>query len=217
VPVEYGQLLDPFVSLTAAACATTRLRIGTGICLVTQRDPIATAKAVATLDLLSDGRFVFGVGAGWNEHELRNHGTDPSGRFGLMRERVEAMKAIWMEDEASYDGKHVDFERMWSWPKPRQKPHPPILIAGNGPRALERVHRYGDEWLPEPEPGLAERIREAVARGIAVTVYSAERGDIAELAEAGAHRFVFWLPPNDADAARRRLDELATAHVVSTA
>ena len=108
-------MFDPFIALTAAACATSRLRIGTGICLVTERDPIATAKTVATLDRLSAGRVLFGVGAGWNEEELRNHGADPARRFALMRERVESMKRIWTEDEASYRGDFVNFDRIWSW------------------------------------------------------------------------------------------------------
>src|SRR5437588_8875870 len=118
LPREYSRTLDPFIALTAAAAATTSLRLGTGICLVIERDPIVTAKEVASLDVLSGGRFLFGVGAGWNVEEMRNHGTDPARRFGVMRERIEAMKAIWTEDEASYRGEHVSFERIWSWPKP---------------------------------------------------------------------------------------------------
>jgi probable F420-dependent oxidoreductase len=219
VPDYYREMLDPFVALTAAAGATTRLRIGTGICLVTEREPIATAKAVATLDLLSGGRMLFGVGAGWNTEELSNHGTDPRRRFALLRERVEAMKAIWTSDEASYHGEFVNFDRIWSWPKPVQKPHPPILIAGNGPKALDRVLAYADEWLPEFEPNLIERIKELQRRarglgrpdGVPVTVYSARLEAINNYRDAGAHRCVFWLPPNDTDAAQRRLDELTTA------
>ena len=144
----------------AAAAATTELRLGTGICLIVERDPIATAKAAATLDHLSGGRFLFGVGAGWNREEMRNHGTDPKRRFALMRERVEAMKAIWTQEEASYSGAFVRFERIWAWPKPAQKPHMPVLVGGNGPKVIDRVLAYGDEWLPEPEDGLAERMRE---------------------------------------------------------
>jgi probable F420-dependent oxidoreductase len=218
VPDYYREMLDPFVALAAAACATQRLRIGTGICLVTERDPIATAKAVATLDWLSGGRFVFGVGAGWNVHELRSHGTDPGRRFAVMRERVEAMKRIWTQDEASYEGRFVTFDRIWSWPKPAQKPHPPILIAGNGPRVLERVLTYGDGWLPEFEPNLPERIaelqRQARQRGLngmPVTVYSARLELLEAYERAGAERCVFWLPPNDPSGALRRLDELARA------
>src|SRR5437588_7723753 len=124
LPAMYSRIYDPFVALAAAAAATSRLLIGTGVCLVIERDPIITAKEVATLDRLSDGRFLFGVGAGWNTEEMRNHGTDPARRFALMRERIEAMKAIWTEDEASYSGDHVQFDRIWCWPKPLKRPHP---------------------------------------------------------------------------------------------
>ncbi len=148
LPPEYSRTYDPFVALMAAASATDRLRIGTGICLVIERDPIITAKEVATVDRLSGGRFLFGVGAGWNVEEMRNHGTNTSKRFRIMRERIEAMKAIWSEEEASYRGRHVSFERIWCWPKPLQQPHPPVLVGGNGPRVLDRVLALGDEWIP---------------------------------------------------------------------
>src|SRR5215212_469898 len=147
-PGRLGRLLEQFVALTAAAVATARLRIGSGICLVVERDPIVTAKQVASIDHLSGGRFEFGIGAGWNREEMANHGTDPRRRFGVMRERVEAMKEIWTQDEASYHGEHVDFERIWSWPKPAQRPHPPILVGGNGPTVIDRVLRFGDAWFP---------------------------------------------------------------------
>src|SRR5947209_10431937 len=137
LPPEYSRKYDPFVALSFAAAATQRLLVGTAICLIVERDPIITAKEVASLDRLSQGRFLFGVGAGWNVEEMRNHGTDPSKRFGLMRERVEAMKAIWTQQEASYSGSYVNFDRIWSWPKPLQQPHPPVRVGGNGPRALE--------------------------------------------------------------------------------
>ncbi|HEV3229956.1 MAG TPA: LLM class F420-dependent oxidoreductase, partial [Solirubrobacteraceae bacterium] len=148
LPQEYWHTYDPFVALTAAAAATERLRIATGICLVIERDPITTAKEVASIDRLSGGRFLFGVGAGWNVEEMANHGTDFRHRFGVMREHVEAMKAIWTEDEASYHGKYVDFDRILSWPKPLQQPHPPVIVGGNGERVLERVIAFGDEWMP---------------------------------------------------------------------
>lgn len=216
LPREYSHTLDPFVALMAAAQATTELRVGTGICLIVERDPIATAKTVATLDFLSGGRFLFGVGAGWNVEEMRNHGTDPERRFALMRERVEAMKTIWTTDEASYRGEFVEFERIWAWPKPAQKPHPPVMIAGNGPRATDRVLGYGDEWLPEPEEGLVNRMRElqetARARGrehVPITVYGAKVEDVETYADAGAHRCVYWLPPRDPEDTVRRVEELA--------
>jgi probable F420-dependent oxidoreductase len=216
LPREYSRILDPFVALTAAAAATTELRVGTGICLVIERDPIATAKAVATLDFVSGGRFLFGVGAGWNVEEMANHGTDASRRFALMRERVLAMKAIWTQDEASFAGTFVNFDRIWSWPKPIQAPHPPVLVGGNGPHAIRRVVAYGDEWLPEPEDGLTDRLHElqaaaqAAGRGrVPVTVYGARPDDVEAYATAGAHRCVYWLPPRDADRTAKRLNELA--------
>lgn len=215
LPREYSRMLDPFVALMAAAAATSELRLGTGLCLIVERDPIATAKTVATLDLLSGGRVLFGVGAGWNAEEMRNHGTDPSRRFALMRERVEAMKTIWTRDEASYSGEFVQFEPIWSWPKPVQKPHPPVLIGGNGPHAIKRVLTYGDEWIPEPEEGLTVRIHElrdaatAAGRDVAVTVYGARVDDIEMYEQAGVHRCVHWLPPRDEEATVRRLHELA--------
>jgi probable F420-dependent oxidoreductase len=148
LPQEYSRTYDPFVAVMAAAGASTRLRIGTGICLVIERDPIITAKEVASVDALSGGRFLFGVGAGWNREEMQNHGTEPSRRFAVMRERIEAMKAIWTQEEASYSGAHVSFDRIWSWPEPLQRPHPPVLVGGNGPRVLDRVLAFGDEWIP---------------------------------------------------------------------
>jgi probable F420-dependent oxidoreductase len=153
------------VCLTAAATATSTLRIGSGICLVTERDPIHTAKEVASVDHLSGGRMEFGVGAGWNREELANHGTDPRVRMAVMRERVEAMKAIWTHDEASYHGRHVSFERIWSWPKPAQWPHPPVLVGGAGPTVLDRVLAFGDAWFPNWAPaGVLDRIPELRAR-----------------------------------------------------
>src|ERR687897_3027265 len=160
LPNEYSHTYDPFVALAAAAAATKDLLLATGICLVIERDPIITAKEVASLDRISNGRFLFGVGAGWNLEEMRNHGTDPRTRFSLMRERIEAMKEIWTEDEASYHGKHVAFERIWSWPKPVQKPHPPVLVGGNAERVLDRVTAFGDEWMPNRVRGLSEQIAE---------------------------------------------------------
>ena len=148
LPREYWRILDPFVALMSAAAATERIKVGTAVCLVVERDPIVTAKEVASLDLLSGGRFLFGVGAGWLLEEMRNHGTDPSRRFGVMRERVEAIKEIWTREEASYHGRYVDFERICVWPKPVQKPYPPGLIGGHGPKVVDRVVRFGDGWFP---------------------------------------------------------------------
>jgi probable F420-dependent oxidoreductase len=211
LPREYQHTYDPFVALMAAAAVTTDLMLGTGVCLIVERDPIATAKTAATLDALSGGRFLFGVGAGWNEEEMRNHGTNPRRRFSLMRERVEAMKRIWTEDEASYSGEFVSFERIWAWPKPTQTPLP-VLLGGNGPKVIDRVLAYADEWLPEPEDGLPERmveLRERADRDVPITVYGVKPDEVEVYAEAGAHRVVYWLPPRGPDDTRRRLDELA--------
>ena len=211
LPGWYSRTLDPFVACTAAAAATERLLIGTGICLVIERDPIITAKDVASVDYVSGGRFLFGVGAGWNVEEMRNHGTDASRRFGVMRERIEAMKAIWTEDEASYAGKYVNFERIWSWPKPVQEPHPPVMVGGNGARVLDRVLEFGDEWMPNrmSDEDLAARIAELNSRAleagrgrIPVTVVGlpADAARIEGLARVGVDRIVFWLPQESADA-----------------
>jgi len=135
LPKKYYDVMDPFVTLSAAAGATKRLKVGTGICLVVQRDPIQTAKQVATLDQISGGRFLFGIGAGWNAEEMADHGTDFASRFEVMRERVEAMKAIWTKSKPEYDGKFVKFAPMMTWPKPHQKPHPPVIVGGAFPMA----------------------------------------------------------------------------------
>jgi probable F420-dependent oxidoreductase len=205
------------------ATVTERLRVGTGICLVVERDPITTAKEVASVDLLSGGRFEFGVGAGWNREEMRNHGTDPDTRFSLMRERIEAMKAIWTQEEASYHGKHVNFERIWSWPKPVQHPHPPVLVGGTGPKALDRVLRYGDAWMPnrvadpaELGPRIAE-LRERAGRHVPVTYFGADPDDafVEKLAAAGVDRTLLQLPDAGADEVLplvERYAELAAHH-----
>ena len=217
LPSWYSRTFDPFVACMAAAAATERLLIGTGICLVIERDPIITAKEVASIDVLSGGRFLFGIGAGWNAEEMRNHGTEPSRRFSVMRERVEAMKAIWAQDEASYSGRHVNFDRVWCWPKPLQKPHPPVLVGGNGPRVLDRVLAYGDEWAPNRtgDEELAGRIAELNARAaeigrgrIPVTVVgmAPDAARIDRVGQAGVDRVVFWLPQESADAVEEGLD-----------
>ena len=145
---KYWNTYDLFVALGAAAAATTSLRVGSGICLIAQRDPIITAKEVASLDLLSGGRVEFGVGAGWNREEMRNHGTDPRARMAVLAERVEAIKTIWTQSEASFHGEHVSFDRIWSWPKPVQDPHPRVWVGGNGPTVEDRVLAFGDGWMP---------------------------------------------------------------------
>ena len=148
LPKKYYDVMDPFVSLTAAAAATTKLKLGTGVCLVAQRDPIQTAKLVASIDQVSGGRFLFGVGNGWNEDEMANHGTVHATRHKLARERIEAMKVIWTKSKADYHGEFVNFDPMMAWPKPVQKPHPPIIVGGAFPYAARRAVRYGDGWMP---------------------------------------------------------------------
>jgi probable F420-dependent oxidoreductase len=208
LPRQYSHTYDQFVALTAAATATSRLRVGTGICLVIERDPIITAKEVASLDNLSGGRFLFGVGAGWNEEEMENHGTDPRRRFGIMRERIEAMKAIWAQDEPSYHGRYVDFDPIWSWPKPVQEPHPPILVGGVGSKVLDRVVAFGDEWFPN-RFGDAEKLFARIAKlqdkaraagretiPVSITLSApASAEEIERYAAEGIHRCVFWIPP----------------------
>jgi probable F420-dependent oxidoreductase len=200
LPRKYFHSYDLFVALTAAAAATSGLRIGSGICLVIERDPIITAKEVASIDHLSGGRFEFGVGAGWNREEMENHGTDPRVRMAVMAERVEAMKAIWTQDDASYHGKHVDFERIWSWPKPAQWPHPPVLVGGNGPKVLDRVLSFGDAWMPNNTgEDLAARARELWARAdrpidVIVMGAPAKAAVLDEFQKAGVRRVVRWIP-----------------------
>jgi probable F420-dependent oxidoreductase len=147
----YYELMDPFLALNTAATVTSKLKVGTGIALITQRDPIVTAKMVSSIDQLSQGRFLFGVGNGWNQDEIENHGTAFESRHKLARERVEAMKTIWAEEEPEYHGEFVSFGKMKQWPKPFQKPHPPIIVGGAFPYAARRAIRYGDGWIPRDD------------------------------------------------------------------
>ncbi|HTW08785.1 MAG TPA: LLM class F420-dependent oxidoreductase [Acidimicrobiales bacterium] len=217
LPRRYWHTHDLFVAMTAAALATTRLRIGSGICLVIERDPIITAKEVASIDTLSGGRVEFGVGAGWNREEMRNHGTDPRVRMDILAERVAAMKAIWTDDEASYHGKHVSFERIWSWPKPVQQPHPPVLVGGYGPSVLDRVISFGDAWFPNyGPPDLLERAKELRAkadRRIEVQLMGApsDPGVIERLENAGVRRIAHWLPSAGRGQVERAMDRFAMA------
>jgi len=148
LPKQYYDVMDPFVTLTAAAMATTNLKIGTGVCLMNQRDPIQTAKLVASIDQVSGGRFLFGIGVGWNAEEMEDHGTVFATRAKLVRERIEAMKEIWTKSKAEYHGEFVNFDPMMTWPKPVQKPHPPVIVGGAFPHAARRAIRYGDGWIP---------------------------------------------------------------------
>ena len=157
LPESYWHILDPFVALTVAASVTQMLRLGTGICLVAQRDPFVTAKEVATLDMLSGGRFEFGIGFGWNVEEIEDHGVSFPQRRAVGRENVLAMTKLWSDDVASFDGEHVRFEPSWAWPKPAQRPRPPILIGGQGgPVLFRHVAEYADGWMPVGARGVAK-------------------------------------------------------------
>lgn len=220
LPKEYWHTYDPFVALSFAATATSKLKLGTGICLVPQRDPFVTAKSVATLDMLSGGRFIFGIGGGWNVDEMQNHGAQYHTRFKLMRERVLAMKALWTEDEAAFHGDFVDFDPVWSYPKPMQKPYPPILLGGDSKYTLRRVVEFCDGWLPldrgnfDAAGGIA-RLREVADASerdmatISVTVFGArpDKAALGKLAEAGVTRALLRLPSEDRDTVLGLLDD----------
>jgi probable F420-dependent oxidoreductase len=212
LPMEYSHTYDPFVALTAAAMVTKQLRLGTGICLVVERDPITTAKEVASVDMLSNGRFLFGIGGGWNVEEMANHGTEFKTRWRLLRERVMAMKRIWIDDEAEYHGRFVNFDKVWSWPKPVQKPHPPILMGGDGATTFQRVIEFCDGWMPinrgraEAGSGLIDKIgalrAQSKAAGrdpdtISISIFGArpDPETIGRLENAGVERVIFGLPP----------------------
>ncbi len=222
LPREYWHSYDPFVALTAAAMATTRLRLGTGICLVVERDPITTAKEVASLDRLSGGRFIFGIGGGWNAEEMENHGTDFKKRWRVLRERVLAMKEIWTKEEAEFHGEFTRFDKIWSHPKPLQKPHPPILMGGDGPTTFDRVVEFADGWMPISRPGqnpvakisaLRERAERAGRnpKTISVTIFFAkpDKAALDGLRVAGVDRAIFGVPSESPDKILPMLDAYA--------
>jgi probable F420-dependent oxidoreductase len=216
LPQKYWHSYDMFVAVTAAAEATRRLRVGSGVCLVVERDPITTAKAVASVDHLSGGRLEFGVGAGWNREEMQNHGTDPRKRMAVMRERVEAMMAIWTQDEASYSGEFVNFDRIWSHPKPAQRPHPPILVGGSGATVLDRVLTFGDSWFPnyrDLEDARVEELRNRADRHIDVDVIGMppEAAAIERCAGLGVRRANLWLPTGGRSTVERNLEKWEAA------
>jgi probable F420-dependent oxidoreductase len=203
----------------AAAAATSRLRIGTGVCLVVEHDPITTAKSVASVDRLSGGRFIFGVGGGWNREEMANHGTDPRTRMRLMGERVQAMRAIWTRDEAEFHGDFVDFDPIWSWPKPIQVPLP-VFVGGMGPTVEDRVLEFGDGWLAQAvdnsnAPQFADRVAKlrerASAAGrseIPVHMFDASPNVLEAYADAGVDEVNFVLPDRDPSGVLAELDRL---------
>ncbi len=225
LPREYWHTHDPFLALTAAAGVTTKLKLGTGICLMIERDPIITAKEIASLDMLSGGRFIFGIGGGWNAEEMEDHGTRFKSRWRLLREQILAMKEIWTKDEPEYHGEFVDFDKMWSYPKPVQKPNPPIIMGGDGATTFDRVVEYCDGWMPvlgrmPQSPSLGEKIamlrRQAEEAGrdpasISISTFGAPRDadGISRLEEAGVERAIFQLPSVDRETALPLLDECA--------
>ena len=222
LPEHYWRTHDQFVALSYAAAATTTLRLGTGITLVAQRDPIWTAKEVASLDQLSGGRLLLGVGYGWNKEEMAHHGTNYLDRRALMREKILMMKSLWTEEEAKFSGEHLSLDRSWAWPKPAQRPHPPIIMgAAPGPKTLEDIVEFCDGWIPlatrHDIAGQITKVRQAVSEAgrdpssFEVTAYSAKVQMVEELAEAGVDRAVFSLPPLGEEVILPKLDECATA------
>ena len=225
LPREYWHTYDPFVALTAAAGATTNLKLGTGICLMMERDPITTAKEVASLDMISNGRFIFGIGGGWNAEEMANHGTQYRRRWRVLRENILDMKAIWTQEEAEFYGRYVSFDKIWSYPKPVQKPHPPIVMGGDGPTTFDRVVEYCDGWMPisgrpAQGPGLGEkiatlkrRVEDAGRDPDSITISSFNTRPLPETVQRmesdGVDRVVFMLPSAERDVVVPLVDEWA--------
>ena len=217
LPKEYYHTYDPFVALSFVAAATKTLKIGTGICLIPQRDPIATAKCVASLDHLSKGRFIFGIGGGWNVDEMENHGAQYSSRFKLLKENILAMKQFWTEEKGEFHGEFVDFDPAFSWPKPAQRPHPPIILGGETDYTLKRVVDFCDGWLPRPRADIVDgmtRLRRVAEEGerdlssISVSVFGAppEKEKLQSYDELGIHRALLRIPTEDRDTCFKLLD-----------
>lgn len=224
LPREYYNTYDPFLALTAAAMATTTLRLATGICLIVQRDPITTAKEIATLDRLSGGRFIFGIGGAWNAEEVENHGVPFKQRFAVLRERVLAMKTMWTQEQPEFHGKHVNFDPIFSNPKPLQQPHPPIIMGGDGPTTFDRVIEFCDGWMPIARGGLPEGLADKVltlrkraeAAGrdpdaISVSLFSCPPTSeaVAEAERMGLERVIFGIPARTPDEVWAAMDERA--------
>ena len=225
LPRDYWHTYDPFVALTAAAGATKDLKLGTGICLMIERDPITTAKEIASLDLISNGRFLFGIGGGWNAEEMGDHGTNYKRRWRVLRENILAMKEIWTQEEPEYHGSHVDFDKMWAYPKPVQKPHPPIIMGGDGPTTFDRVIEYCDGWMPisgrsQDGVSLADKIttlkRRAEDSGrdpdsISISSFGTrpDAESVQRMREAGVDRAIVSLPSADKETVIPIIDEYA--------
>ena len=221
LPREYCRIPDPFVTLAAAAAVTNSLLLGTGIAIITERDTISTAKEVASLDQVSNGRFLFGIGAGWNAPEMRNHGTVYETRFEKLPEQVLAMKELWTQEEAQYHGKFVDFDPVWSWPKPVQRPHPPILLGGKTRHTRQRVVDFCDGWMPlaflsdDLMAEYADLEQRAIRAGrdldsISVTIWGPQpdRPALEPYAERGFDRVILHLPSTDREKTFRILEKL---------
>ena len=220
LPKKYFDAMDPFVALMAAAAVTKTIKVGTGVCLVAQRDPIQTAKSVASIDQLSNGRFLFGIGDGWNRDEMENHGTKFETRHKLARERVEAMKEIWSKSKPEYHGEMVNFDPMMTWPKPLQKPHPPIWVGGAFPYGARRAIRYGDGWMPHRARPSYPNVRDFLPefrklaaeakRDVPVTIWGAKDGDTLKAdRDAGVVRVIISLDSAKSDAILPELDRWA--------
>lgn len=222
LPKMYYDVMDPFVGLATVASVTSKIKLCTGICLIVQRDVIQLAKEVATLDQLSGGRVILGIGAGWNAEEMEDHGTPFNRRMKVMREKVEALKAIWTESKAEYHGEFVNFDEMMTWPKPVQKPHPPILLGGGFPGGAKRAIRYGDGWMPIDGRGwditetLSEFRQMAAAEGrepddLPPSIFAASEDPerLKTYRDVGVDRVVFGLPPEKEDVILPKLDQLA--------
>jgi probable F420-dependent oxidoreductase len=205
LPTKYYDAMDPFVTLTMAAAATKKLKVGTGVCLVAQRDPIQTAKLVASIDQVSGGRFLFGIGNGWNRDELEDHGVEFAQRHKVARERVEAMKAIWTQSKAEYHGEFVNFYTMMTWPKPVQKPHPPVIVGGAFPYSARRAIRYGDGWIPQASRGSYSEIADMIPE---FRKMATEAGR-----DPKSIDITVWFPKQDADLMKRYQD-LGVSRVV---
>ncbi len=221
LPEQYWRTHDQFIALTAAAMVTSTIKLATGITLVAQRDPIWTAKEVASLDLLSGGRVIFGVGYGWNKEEMASHGVAYGVRRALLREKILLMKSLWTEEESSFTGKHLALETSWAWPKPVQKPHPPVVMgAAVGPRTVADMVEFCDGWMPlatrHDIVDQVSRVRAAVAdagrdpAAFEITAYAARLGNVEMMEMAGVDRAVFSLPPLEADEVLPRMERYAT-------
>jgi probable F420-dependent oxidoreductase len=222
LPKRYSHTHDPFVALSFAAAATKKLKLGTGILLVPQHEPIVTAKAIASLDQLSGGRFIFGIGGGWNVEEMENHGAKYQTRFKQMREHVLAMKELWTKEEASFDGEFVKFDRVWSWPKPAQQPHPPVILGGETDHTLRRVIEYCDGWFPRPRGGfdvvkgvahlrqMAEKAGRDPSTITTIVFGSANDAKVLESYDkAGIQSALLAIPDDSRDEILRYLDKIA--------